>query len=212
MFQKITRNQLEQFLAPYATDKKILDVGSGGSSYGRYFPNRLSIDIDPRRMPDIVGDAHNLPFQNESYDFVLCTEVIEHVKNPRQVVGEIARVLKPGGMVVLSTRFLFPIHDAPHDYWRFTEYGMRELFTDWDIIELRPETINFSTMAVLFQRIGFQTTLKANKILKFFIYVRAWILDHMNWLIEKTYGDIGRKTEVSHLMASGYYIAAKKKS
>jgi len=160
MFRKITREKLNLFLAKYATKDRVLDIGSGGSSYDRYFPNRVSVDIDPLRKPDIVADAHNLPFKDGEFEFVLCTEVLEHLKDPKRAISEMNRVLNRGGMLVLTTRFVYPVHDAPNDYWRFTKYGLRELFKDWEVVELVPETETFSTIGVLLQRIAFQTNLK----------------------------------------------------
>ena len=92
MFQKITRKNLEAFLERHKTDKRTLDMGSGGSTYSRYFPNRLTVDIDPASNPEVVADAHSLPFADEEFEAVLCTEMLEHVKDPFQVEREQRRV------------------------------------------------------------------------------------------------------------------------
>ncbi len=210
MFKKITRKKLEVFLEKYATDIRVLDVGSGGSSYDRYFPNRVTIDIDPLRNPDIVGDVHNLPFKNEEFEFILCTEVLEHLKDPKLAISEIQRVLKKGGMLVLSTRFMFPIHDSPNDFWRFTKYGLQELFKDWKIIEITTETQVFSTIAVLLQRIAFQTTLRLNKLMKLSLFILAYIINKSNFLLKNEYGDIKKEVKEKDIMPSGYYIVCKK--
>lgn len=208
---KIVRRELDKFLARHRSDAKILDIGSGNSSYNRYFPNRIGLDIDPSRKPDVIGDAHNLPFKDGEVEAVLSTDVCEHLKDPVKAVSEIHRVLKPGGMVIFTTRFIFPIHDAPGDYWRFTKYGIRELFKDFEIIELIPETTNFSTLAILLQRMGYQSRLRWNKPAKFFLFLLAQILTHCNWLIKEQYGDISRKDKEEGLLASGYYLVARKK-
>ena len=211
MFQKITRKNLERLLKPYATDKRTLDVGSGGSSYHRFFPNRLTVDIDPARNPEVVADAQNLPFKDEEFEVVLCTEVLEQVKNPFIVEQELRRVTKKGGMLILSTRFVFPLHDVPHDYWRFTKYGLRELFKEWEIVDLQNETKTFSTIGALLQRIGFQTELKFNKFSKFILFVLAYIFDHLNWLLKNEYGNIKRSEREVDILSTGYMIICKKK-
>ncbi len=211
MFKKITRGHLEKFLERHKSDVRVLDIGSGGSSYHRFFPNRLSIDIDPARKPDIVADAHNLPFKDGEFELVLCTEVLEHVKDPRKVIGEIGRVLKTGGQVILTTRFVYPLHDTPHDYWRFTKYGLRELFAGWEVLELVAETENFSTIAALLQRICFQSSLRGGKFTKLLIFLKAAVLNHMNWLTKKEFGDIKKSVAEESLMPTGYYIVCKKK-
>lgn len=211
MFSKITRKNLDNFLKKYASDERVLDIGSGGSGYGKYFPNRLTVDIDPDRKPEIVADAHNLPFKDGEFGFVLCTEVLEHVKDPKTVISEINRVLKTGGKLVLTTRFMHPIHDAPDDFWRFTRFGMLELFKDWDVIELVPETETFSSIAAILQRICFQTELRLNKISKFIIFSVAFVVNKLNFLLVKEYGDIKKTYKVENIMSTGYYVIAKKK-
>lgn len=208
---KIVRRQLDIFLEKHASDAKIVDIGSGNSSYNRFFPNRIAVDIDPARKPDIIGDAHNLPFKDAEVEAILSTDVCEHLKDPVKAVSEMRRVLRKGGKVIFTTRFVFPIHDAPNDYWRFTKYGLRELFKDFDILELEPETTNFSTIAILLQRIGYQTKLKWNKPMKFILFFCANILTRMNWLIVNEYGDISRKDTESGILASGYYLVAQKR-
>ncbi len=213
VFAKITRKYSWKFLERHRSDKKALEIGSGGSLYGynNLFPNLTTVDVDPKRSPDVVADAHNLPFDDESFDIVLSVDVLEHLRDPRQAISEMKRVLKKEGRVILTTRFVYPIHDSPHDYWRFTKYGMQELFKDWEIIELLPETRAFSTIGVLFQRIAFQTRLKLNKLMKLKLFLLASLFDHLNFLLVEEYGDIDRTIKESDIMPSGYYIVCKKK-
>ena len=208
---KITRRNLDEFLKKHASSERIVDVGSGNSSYNRFFPNRIAVDLDPARKPDIIGDAHNLPFGDGEVDAILSTDVFEHLKDPVRAVSEMKRVLKKGGKVIFVTRFIFPIHDSPNDFWRFTKYGLMELFNDFEILELEPETTDFTTISVLLQRIGYQTKFVWNKPMKFFIFFFASLLTHCNWLIKEEYGDIARKNKEKGILASGYYMIAKKK-
>lgn len=75
--------------------------------------------------PDVFGDAARLPLLDESCDGVICLEVLEHVRDPAAVTREISRVLRPGARVWLSMPFLYPVHDAPFDFQRYTEHGLR---------------------------------------------------------------------------------------
>lgn len=75
--------------------------------------------------PDVFADAARLPFRSDDFDGVICLEVLEHVPDPAQVVCEIARVLKRGGRAWISMPFLYPLHDAPFDFQRYTEFGLR---------------------------------------------------------------------------------------
>lgn len=75
--------------------------------------------------PDLFADAAYLPFADGTFGAVACLEVLEHVRMPDQVLAEIARVLRPEGVAYVSMPFLYPIHDAPHDYQRWTPHGWR---------------------------------------------------------------------------------------
>lgn len=75
--------------------------------------------------PDVFADACRLPISDESVDAVICLEVIEHVADPVRAVCEIGRVLRPGGTAWLSMPFLYPLHNQPYDFQRYTEYGLR---------------------------------------------------------------------------------------
>ncbi len=72
-------------------------------------------------------DLHAIELDSESAGPVLLLDTIEHVEFPRKALGEIHRVLKPGGVLVMSSTMRFPIHDHPHDYWRFTPEAFRSL-------------------------------------------------------------------------------------
>ncbi len=212
--KKITRKHLRPFLQMYATSAQVLEIGGGrvksNHSYEDLFPNRHTYDIDPKRQPDTVGDAHHLPFSDGSFEFILCTEVLEHLHTPHKAIDEMGRVLKSGGMLILTTRFVFPIHDAPHDYYRYTEYGLRHLFKDWKIIELKAETESFSAIGALMQRLGFQSDLKGGKLTKASLYSLAWLFDRLNSLLKKEYGDIQKHMVTKNNFTTGYYLVAKK--
>lgn len=75
--------------------------------------------------PHVFADAARLPFRDSSFDGVVCLEVLEHVMDPAKVLTEISRVLKPGARAWVSMPFLYPLHDAPFDFQRYTEYGLR---------------------------------------------------------------------------------------
>ncbi|MFC4250413.1 class I SAM-dependent methyltransferase [Sinimarinibacterium flocculans] len=90
--------------------------------------------------PDAFADAAALPLRDASVDAVVILEVIEHLPSPRQALHEIARVLRPGGQLLLSVPFLYPIHDAPYDFQRFTEHGLAHEIelAGMRVCELRP--------------------------------------------------------------------------
>lgn len=208
--KKFTRGRIDAFLAKYAADTNALDIGAGGDDHRALFPNRTTLDIDAARNPDVVGDAERLPFGDDSYEIVICSEVLEHIRHPEKAISEMRRVLRPGGTLVLTTRFAFPVHDAPADYWRFTPYGLRALFEEWELLEFATDGGPLYAVAVQLQRIAFQTTVRGGKLTKAFLYAIAYLLAHIDGLILTSYGDIRRSTAVPGILSSGVFIACKK--
>ena len=93
---------------------------------------------DPETSPDICGMAPPIPCQNESFDTVICTEVIEYINDPAELIREISRVLKPNGIVILSVPFLVSEHqDLESDFVRITGPGVTNLISDkFDIVSI----------------------------------------------------------------------------
>ena len=109
----------------------ILDIGCGRQPYrawvqttGKY----IGLDIDRmNNILDVVSTSIVLPFDTASFDTVLCFEVLEHVPQPFSTFAEIARVLKPGGILLLTTPQSWRLHEAPYDFFRFTCFGLHHL-------------------------------------------------------------------------------------
>jgi SAM-dependent methyltransferase len=111
----------------------VLDAGAGETRFKAHFKKGRYIALDAGygdsrwdySKLDIRGNLENIPLRNASVDCILCMVVLEHCRNPRQVLLEFARVLKPGGTLAMVVPFLWEEHQAPHDYFRFTRYGVR---------------------------------------------------------------------------------------
>lgn len=99
----------------------------------------LTADIDEKSGADYIIDicANNSSvIPDNSFDLVLCTEVIEHTLNPFAAVKELHRLLKPGGKLLMSTPFDFRIHGPLPDCWRFTEHGLRAMLSHFEKVEI----------------------------------------------------------------------------
>lgn len=113
-------------------DGRLLDVGCGNKPYLEIFAPRVKsyVGVDPDRRhsrPDVVARVSPLPFEAATFDTVLATQVLEHVAEPDRTLQEISRVLKPGGHLILTAPQYWRLHEVPHDYYRFTRYGLQHL-------------------------------------------------------------------------------------
>ena len=141
--RSVARRTLEaalQEVLPALPRGVVMDVGSKDVRYRHLVPatEYLTLDIRPDSGADIVGDLHDVPWESDSLDTVIATEVLEHCYDPSRAVGEIHRLLRPGGVCVLSTRFLHPYHADPHDYFRFTNEGLAYLFREFSDVSIKP--------------------------------------------------------------------------
>lgn len=127
-----SRRSVERWVAPHL-EGVILDIGCGNrwleplvAGRGQYvgLDSLMTGAALYGARPDLFADAAVLPLRDNSIDCVVLLEVIEHLEHPRRALQEIARVLKPGGRLLLSMPFLYPIHDAPHDFQRYTVHGL----------------------------------------------------------------------------------------
>jgi len=98
----------------------------------------VSFDIYATNETTFVGDAHRIPLADSSFDAVWIQAVLEHVYSPVLVVDEIARVLRPGGLIYAETPFLQPVHEGAYDYLRFSPSGHRLLFPAFDELAAGP--------------------------------------------------------------------------
>lgn len=112
----------------------LLDLGCGFvplyGVYKEHIQDNVCVDwentLHPSPHLDCTSDLNGaLPLPDAHFDTVLLTDVLEHLHDPARLLSEVARVLKAGGKLILGVPFLYPIHEAPHDYYRYTEYALR---------------------------------------------------------------------------------------
>ena len=130
-------------LAPELSGE-LLDVGCGRQPYADYFKHvhrMRACDFNAARgNVDFACPADQIPLPDASLDSILCTEVLEHVPDPPAVWREFARVLKPGGKVLLATPMYWPSHEEPYDFYRHTGFGLRHMAeaAGFDMLKLYP--------------------------------------------------------------------------
>ncbi len=189
---------IKKFAKETNSEAKILDVGCGIKPYRELFssPSYTGIDIaggghtDEAKTVDAFYDGKSIPFPDQSFDAIICTQVLEHADDPEILVKECARVLKPNGRAFFSMPFMYPEHEVPYDFRRFTRFEHERLykknnFTNFSINQTTGIFGTFAQLLVIwaFESITFRATiLKA--LLSLFIFapiqVLGLILDCLN--------------------------------
>ncbi|WP_210649592.1 class I SAM-dependent methyltransferase [Nocardioides sp. SYSU D00065] len=153
---------LREALADLPAGARILDVGSGDSPYRELFGKFDYLTNDwgdttyvPDVPVDVVAPAHDLPLADDALDAVVCTQVLEHTPEPWAVIDEFARVIRPGGKLILTAPLTWYLHEVPHDYYRFTAYGLRYLLDRAGFVdaEIRPMNDSAGTIAELLRHL-----------------------------------------------------------
>jgi len=145
---------------------RLLDVGCGGRPYEALFPRvqqYVGLELPKARRADVWGSALLLPFQARAFDTVLCNQVLEHVPEPAVLFAEVRRVLAPGGVLILTTPQTWGLHHEPHDFYRFTRYGLAHLARSagLEVVASEPTCGFWATWAQRFADIVAYTYLKA---------------------------------------------------
>ena len=135
----LIRNELNKQIikkAPELTGA-LIDFGCGSKPYEEYFTNvseYIGVDLKingwehRQTTVDFFYDGKTIPFADNHFDSMLCTEVLEHVFNIEELLGEFQRVLKPGGIALVTTPFMWEEHEVPHDFGRYTTSALRYLY------------------------------------------------------------------------------------
>lgn len=136
---------------------RVLDVGCGDRPYESLIPAReyVGLEIDTpeartRGKADAYYDGRRFPFEDGAFDAVLCNQVLEHVFEPEEFVREIARVLKPGGRLLLTVPFVWDEHEQPRDYARYSSFGLKALLEKHGL-RLEAQRKTAADLRVLFQ-------------------------------------------------------------
>ncbi len=117
-----------------SADGPVLHLSGGGTSAG----GGSVVEADGALFgpTDVVVDAHVLPFADATFTLVVAMNAFEHYRDPPEVVRQVRRVLRPGGLVLVHTAFLQPVHEAPDHYFNVTRYGLERWFDGFTTVDL----------------------------------------------------------------------------
>jgi SAM-dependent methyltransferase len=180
--------ELERFSKNYKS-KKILDYGSGDQRYKKFFIEKntyYSLDVKKSGHPKIKKNTFIIDasikkkskIKNSFFDIIVCTEVLEHVIHLDFTIKEMKRVLKKNGLIFVTTPFVWPEHEIPYDFRRFTSYGLKKLFLEnnFKILEskkliLQNKAFTELIRAILNKSLNIKHNKKFNKLILLFIRI-----------------------------------------
>ena len=154
------KSALEATIKPMArASVNCLDVGCGDRPYEYLFEQGKYVGIDvpvsgrsaELKKPDLFYNGQTIPYSDNQFDLVLCTQVLEHVSDPFSLIKEMARVCEQGGGVIISLPFVYQEHEQPFDYFRFTSFGITEVLENagMNVISMRKDSTSIETLAIL---------------------------------------------------------------
>lgn len=202
-------------LDKYAS-KRLLDLGCGNKPYQEWYGplTESATGCDAVQSSENVVDticlASELPYESSSFETVFSTQVLEHVFEQQQMINEAARVLTPGGHLILSVPFTWELHEEPYDFFRLTKHGLKTMF-EKSGLEIEYIKANGGKWAAMFQMMinTVYSTFKY-KSLKAKILKIIFLELKLTWLINK-FAIWVDKRHLDDVWTLNYLVVAKKK-
>jgi SAM-dependent methyltransferase len=207
----LSRRGLYPFLEGQASrlpaGAKVLSVGAGGRVGGlleRWSRTTgfelVQLDVDAGRSPDIVADVCRWRAE-EAFDAVFASEVLEHLSRPADAVDNLLASLRPGGLLVLTVPFTFPIHQVPHDHFRYTRHGLEGLLAPCSRLTVTERNSWAEALAVLLAR---TSTAQENRLkaISPLLVACAFALWPLAWLMGRLFP--------SSLFTTGYLVVGRR--
>lgn len=174
-------------IALVPSGSNVLDLGGnkiqkrGRFNIEEYDLHVVYANLSTQKKPDIQASADSIPFRDNFFDAIICSELLEHVENPESVLREIFRILKPEGRVFITVPFLYRIHADPFDYGRYTDFfWIRKLQEiGFRNINISKQGLYFAVLADFFKQylsdVGFRRPF--GRIMQTFaLWFQAWAL------------------------------------
>jgi uncharacterized protein YbaR (Trm112 family) len=200
----------EKLISLLPANAKILVVGGSVKGMGMniIYDNEsfeiLESDVSFGEYTKVICDAHDLPFQDKTFDCVIIQAVLEHVLEPQRCVSEIYRVLNDSGIVYAETPFMQQVHMKQYDFTRFTHLGHRWLFKDFEELMSGPCCGPGMALAWSYRSFlqSFTTSTIINRLLTIFAQITSFFLKYFDYFLISKPGAFDA--------ASGYYFLGRK--
>jgi len=201
---------IDQQFSEIKTSSNVLNVGAGGrvNDMLNDYANKngftvVSQDIDEKRNPDILGDICTLPLEPETYDVISICEVLEHLHSPHLAIENMFCALKPEGKIIITVPFIFPMHERPFDYYRYTKYGLAHLLSNFEEVKIKERNSWGETINVLFVRHIMNDNV-SSKLAAPALVTLGLVMAPLFWLMGKLIR--------SDYITTGYLVSARKAS
>jgi SAM-dependent methyltransferase len=193
-----------KFIKKYAQEGMRLNIGSGPRVVDPTFQN---VDTTAYASVTYVADAAHVPVEDNAVSMIISDNVLEHIFHVEEVVGEMKRILKSGGVAYVSTPFLYPFHSSPDDFTRFTLSGLQKLFHEFEIVESGVRSGIFSTITVVLVYLCASLfSFGSKKVYQFLLNIFIFIFFPIKYL-----DSIGNHFPFSEEVASVFYMVVRKK-
>lgn len=190
-------------------DSEVLTVGAGGKISALLFDfskkngfNVTTFDISDHRNPDILGDFCTYDFKDIKFDYVVLAEVLQFFTNPKDGLENAFSILKPGGKIIITTPFIFPIHDRPYDLYRFTKHGLEYLLAKFENVQIQEKNSAVESIDVLWMRF--------NKIQGSRTFILKHILLFSVYYLKRPITKLLMRYIKTDIMTTGYNVTATK--
>lgn len=206
---------LDTFLKAFAGEMRgvVLDLGGKRENKrGSFQPPELEaqvwwyLNLDWITKPNMFADVTETPLKTASVDCILCTEVLEHLKDPQGCVDEIYRLLRTDGLAFASMPFFYPVHADPYDFQRFTEDGLRLLFKNFSSVEVY-RMGGYAGVLGLIVELGIPGLKEKSYFNKFMCWLMKWISRLLFWY---DLGVVGKENVSWQKFTTGYFVKAVK--
>lgn len=180
----------------------LLDLSCGNKPYENWYSavTEKSIGCDiiqsSENRVDVICPATELAFPDQTFDTILCTQVLEHVFEQQKMINEAYRVLKPGGKLILTVPFVWPLHEEPYDFFRVSKYGLRSLMetSGFHVQELKANGGKWAATLQLLNHTVHSTfkykTFRAKLMKILFVELRfTWLINKLAIWLDKRYFD-----------------------
>jgi SAM-dependent methyltransferase len=229
--QVARRRWIEQVLRQVVSGSRILDAGCGEQQFRKYCSHLNYVGQDfaqydgkgdgvglqteiwdhTTKVPDLICDITAIPEANASFDAILCTEVLEHLPNPVEALCEFARLLKPGGVLLLTAPFCSIAHFTPYYFSTgFSSYWYETHLSNlgFDIIELSPNGNFFDYLAQELRRLPSITRRHCGSVVGAVYLIAHFVLVFpllavLSWIARREHGSSG-------LLCFGYHVIARR--